>query len=96
MRPKGTPKTGGRQKGSTNKATTETRQWINNIINDNRDTLEKDLKTLEPQQRWAIVEKLLQYTTPKMQSVTAEVDLTKLSEEALDTIIDELTNDIDL
>lgn len=85
----------GRPKGSANKVTTETRQWINKLIVANREQLEQDLKTLEPHQRWQIIEKLLQYTTPKMQSIEAQVDFSKMSDEDLDSIINELTKDVE-
>lgn len=84
----------GRPKGKGNKVTTETRQWINKLINDNRETLEADLLKLEPHQRWNVIEKLMQYTTPKMQSVEAKLDFSKLSDEDIDLIISEITKDV--
>jgi hypothetical protein len=71
-RAKGTKKTGGRQQGTPNKVTITTREWIQGLVNGNLAQLEKDLKVLEPRDRWAIVEKLMGYITPKLQSLDTE------------------------
>jgi len=93
-REKGTPKTGGRQSGTPNKVTTDLRQWVNDVLNKNQKQFERDLKKLEPQQRVTILEKMLVYALPKMQSVEAKIDLNQLSDEQLNTIIKELTKEI--
>jgi len=49
---------------------------------------------LEPKERWAVVEKLMQYTVPKMQHVETTIDLSKISDEQLNTVINELINTI--
>jgi len=85
-------KTGGRSKGTPNKITTDLRGWINYVLNKNQNQFETDLKKLEPHQRVAIFEKLLSYSVPKLQSVEAKIDLNQLSDEQLNTIINELTN----
>jgi hypothetical protein len=91
---KGTKKTGGREKGTPNKVTTDLRTWVNELLDSNRRQVAKDIKRLEPQQRVMIFEKLLGYAIPKMQSVDAKIDLNKLSDEQLDTIINELKKDL--
>jgi hypothetical protein len=93
-RTKGTRKTGGREKGTPNKVTTDLRTWINELLNSNRGQIVKDIKRLEPQQRVMIFEKLLSYAVPKMQSVEAKIDLNRLTDEQLDMIINELTKDL--
>jgi hypothetical protein len=95
MRPKGSQKTGGRVKGTPNRVTSDLRTWINDVIDNNRRQIVKDIKRLEPHQRLAIFEKLLGYVIPKMQSVEAQIDLNRLSDEQLDTIIAELSKQID-
>ncbi len=94
-RPKGTKKTGGRKKGTPNKATMETRQWLKTFLDSNRKQIEDDFKALEPHQRLQMFEKLLHYTLPKMQNLSANIDLTLLSEKQLDTIINEITKNIE-
>ena len=92
---KGTQKTGGRAKGTPNKVTTDLRTWINDLLDSNRRQIAKDIKQLEPQQRVMIFEKLLSYAVPKMQSVEAKIDLNRLTDEQLDTIIVELSKQIE-
>ena len=84
----------GRKKGVPNKVTTELRVWIQSLIDDNREMLEADLMAMEPVQRWAIIEKLMQYTTPKQQSVavSGEVDLRPLPENQLDELAYKILN----
>lgn len=84
----------GRPKGVKNKVTTELKTWVQQLIDNNRDILEKDLKTLEPKERWAVIEKLMSYTIPKMSSVDARIDFEKLTDEQLNSVIDELTKDV--
>ena len=94
-KPKGAAKTGGRAKGTPNKVTNDLRSWINELLNSNKEQFERDLKALEPHQRVALMEKLLSYAIPKMQSVEAKFDIEKLSDSQIDTIINELSNKID-
>ncbi|GHT06786.1 hypothetical protein AGMMS49525_15430 [Bacteroidia bacterium] len=92
---KGTKKTGGRAKGTPNKVTTDLRTWINELLNDNRKQFIADLKKLEPQQRVMIFEKMLSYAIPKMQSVEAVLDFNRLTDEQIDSIISEISKQIE-
>ncbi|TXG36985.1 hypothetical protein [Seonamhaeicola maritimus] len=87
-------KTGGRKKGTPNKVTSNIREWLEKLINKNRLQIERDIKALEPKERLQILEKFMQYTIPKMQSVQTTVDFTQLSDEQLDNIINELAKDV--
>ncbi|KAA6327183.1 hypothetical protein EZS27_007523 [termite gut metagenome] len=80
----------GRPKGKPNKVTMETREWIKRLIDKNRGQIEKDLKALDPKDRILAIEKLMQYTVPKMQSVEAQIDFGRLSDEQLDEIINKI------
>jgi hypothetical protein len=94
---KGQPKTGGREKGTPNKVTADLRTWLSELWNENREQFKDDLKALEPHQRVASFEKLLNYIIPKQQSVEAtieSIDLRSLSEEQLNLIISRITNDL--
>ncbi|MDR2064923.1 MAG: hypothetical protein LBP85_04355 [Prevotellaceae bacterium] len=93
-RKKGTQKTGGRAKGTPNKITIDLRTWIAALIDNNRQQLEKDLLWIEPKERWQVVEKLMQYTLPKMQSVETAVNMDNLTDEQINLIISEITKDL--
>ncbi|NLK15096.1 MAG: hypothetical protein GX311_01715 [Bacteroidales bacterium] len=87
----------GRPKGTPNKVTKEMREWIKEIINEQRPQLKKDLKQLDPVERWRIVEKLLQYVLPKMQSIEGHLNFNKMTDEDLNKLANELVktnNDI--
>ena len=73
---KGSPKTGGRQKGAENKITRFTREVLANVIDSYTSTgqLDADIMMLEPKDRLVIMERFMQYTLPKMQSVAINVD----------------------
>ena len=71
-RPKGTPKTGGRTKGTPNKVTTTLKEFVTNLINQNRRQMKRDLKSLSPKDRLYILDKLMQYVLPKNQFVSVK------------------------
>lgn len=84
----------GRKKGTPNKLTADLRQRINEVLENNWHTIEKDIKALEPKDRLLFIEKLLKYTVPTLQATSLNVDYEKLSDEQLDRIIDELKNSV--
>lgn len=55
----------GRPKGTPNKFTKELRDFIADIVDENREQIAEDLKALEPKDRLSILEKLMQYVLPK-------------------------------
>lgn len=67
-------KTGGREKGTPNQFTKEIRDRINSIldIHFTSESLEQDLKQLDPEKRLSVLIKLLEYSTPKLQSIQLE------------------------
>lgn len=85
----------GRPKGKPNKITQDVRGWLSAVIDKNRKQMERDLKALEPKDRLQMLEKLMQYVVPKQQAVSTEIDFTKLSDDQLDAVIDQLTKGID-
>lgn len=95
---KGSPKTGGRKAGTPNKVTGTVKEWIAAIIDGNREQFEDDLAALEPGERVRIISNLLQYVTPKLQSVSAEELLEaeyKRLEELLEVAPDEFLDEIE-
>ena len=85
----------GRPKGAKNRATHELRQWIGDFLTEKFPELKQGFEQLEPYQQWSIVEKLLQYSIPKMQAVSVEAmveaetrALAELLEKAPDEAVD--------
>lgn len=62
---KGTPKTGGRKKGTPNKLNGSIKEWLNNFLLENKELIENDFKLLQPKERLFLYEKLLAYIIPK-------------------------------
>lgn len=92
-RKKGTTKTGGRKKGTPNKATASMKEWLTALIDNNRAQIERDLMELEPKERLTILERFMNYCLPKAQAV--QIDYNNLNDEQLDEVIKELTQSID-
>ena len=65
----------GRPKGSQNKATADMRTWLSALIDGNRKTFEADLKKIDAGQRLVILERLMAFVIPKMQSIDATVQI---------------------
>ena len=68
----------GRPKGIPNKKTTELREWVQNIIDGNRQQFESDLQSLEPHQRISMIEKLIAYVLPKPQNLDLSIEYKEL------------------
>jgi hypothetical protein len=65
--PKGhTGNPNGRPKGALNKTTSTVRSWLVQLINDNREQIEQDFKSIEPKERLDLLQKLLPYLMPKV------------------------------
>lgn len=95
-RKKGTPKTGGRQKGTLNKVTAFNKAVIEKILSEYADTglMSSDLQKLDPKERLDIMVKLMAFTTPKPQSIDMSISSNKPKtiEETLSELAEE--NDI--
>lgn len=71
-RPKGLPKTGGRQKGTPNHATAELRQWLERLLNSKRCDFEKAFSGLDEREYVRSYMALLNFILPKMQVAATE------------------------
>ena len=65
----------GRPRGKPNKVTIPLREFVSELINDNRKTIKADLGKIDPQQRLVIIERLMAFVIPKMQSIDASVQI---------------------
>lgn len=73
---------GGRTPGSKNKTTTEIRERFKLLIENNLDTIQADLESLEPEERLKILLSLSKFVLPTLRST----ELTNDKEETTITI----------
>ena len=92
---------GGRVKGTPNKVTGSLKEFIKNLIDDNRAKIIDDMKELEPYQRLLFIERLIGYVLPKQAAVDvkSQIDaeykaLERLIDDAPDEFIDKITEKI--
>jgi len=87
-RTKGTPKTGGRQRGTKNKTTAELKDWVFVFVNENLSTFKSKFKKLEMDDQITIIMKLLPYILPKQteNKISLDDDLAKAVKESMDKI----------
>lgn len=78
---------GGRAKGTPNRQTNALREWVICLLNDNREQVEKDLKTLTPKERVQSLFKLLDFCLPKLQSVSTRINFDDMSDADIDNFI---------
>lgn len=77
---------GGRAKGTPNKITGTLKEWLNNLLDENREQIGQDLKALSPKDRLIMFEKLLQYVIPKQKTELEITNTTKTEKEESDPI----------
>ena len=88
-RKSGTPKTGGRQKGTPNKITKSVREKLEKIVTRNMRTIQRDLDNIaDPKDRLMILEKFMAYIVPKQSAVKAEIN--NLSPDDVQTVTETL------
>lgn len=81
-------KTGGRQKGTPNKATANLKNTIQQIVEKSFETIEDDLQDMETKDRVGFILKLVEFIQPKMRET--KIDFTSLSDEEIDELINRL------
>ncbi len=89
-RPKGQPKLGGRQKGTPNKTTSDLREFIQELLDDNREQIALDFALLPAVKKLEMFEKLCGYLIPKQSATSTKLDITTLSDAEVATIIKNL------
>lgn len=85
----------GRPKGAKNKTSGQIRDRIQSLFDDNFQTIQEDLESLEAKDRLKFMTDLLPYLIPKLQSTThtTQLDLDSMSEEDLDKLINRIVNE---
>ena len=63
---------GGRKKGTPNKSTSDLKNWLSGVLNENRNQFESDLKSLLPEERVKLLSGLFNYVIPKQQALSIE------------------------
>ena len=71
-RKKGTPKTGGREKGTPNKTSAQVKELITDLLQDNAERIRRDFAELTPAERIKAVAQLAAYIVPKQTAVSIE------------------------
>lgn len=67
-------KTGGRVKGTPNKATAELRERFTSLLESNFDTIQSDLNTLEPKDRIKTILEISKFVIPTLKSVDHQIE----------------------
>jgi len=80
---KGSEKTGGRKKGTPNKATVMNREIISDILSDNVDRFKHNLLLLKPKDYSDTILALMKFVIPQLSNVTLEH-----SEKTTNTIVE--------
>lgn len=91
----------GRPKGSPNKVTSTIKEWVVDLINANREEVDKAFSRLASKDKIEMLVKLLPYVIPKQQAITGdiqtssrqqedvpELDLSQIPTELLDRYLD--------
>ena len=63
---------GGRKKGTPNKVNGDLKEWVSDLLNNNRRQFEEDLRELLPTERVKLLSGLFNYVIPKQQSLSIE------------------------
>lgn len=69
---KGCTKTGGRKKGTPNKANRDMKEWVLDVLNASKDAFVVNLSQAEPKDFCKVFLSLMGYVMPKMVAVSAE------------------------
>lgn len=90
----GNPK--GRPRGSTNEKTKYIREWMISLIGSNAQNMAADFQNLPRKEKWRVITQLMPYILPKQSEakVRANVNFEQLTDEQVDDIITQISNDI--
>lgn len=86
-------KTGGRKKGTPNKATQLGRDTINNLLSSYSSSglFSQDFLSLDSKERLIIAERLMSYIIPKYQAIALDITASSSTEKTLEERLKELS-----
>lgn len=93
-RKKGTPKTGGRKKGTPNKTTAEMKQWVGAFLSKSMQSLDELYEALPPDKQaelaFSLLPKLLPFVLAKQNETKHSIDEQQMEavKEAMDKVND--------
>lgn len=83
---KGMNRSGGREKGTANKITTELRSMISDFLTNEWESVMTDFKQLQPKERLIFYERLLQYCIPKNSKVDNDSEENKFEQPIFESV----------
>lgn len=89
---KGNP---GKPKGAKNKITEDIRQFVSDLLDENRQQIIDDLKELEPFDRVRVFEKFLAYVLPKQRATDFNLNVGQLTDDQIKQISNELLKNLE-
>ena len=85
--------TGGRKAGTPNKATTDLKSKISALVDEQFETIQTDLESLDPKERVTAYLKFLEYVLPKQRE--QKIDLSTLTDEQIDDLLNRAMNKLE-
>ena len=89
-RPRGYPKTGGRQKGTPNKTNFGLKTKLANVLENILDEIDSKFDELALYEKMMFAAKILPYILPRQSERLNKIDFSTLSEEEQQTILDDI------
>ena len=86
---------GGRKAGTPNKATATTREWIQQILDENQQTIRDDLKKLSAKDRVNALLSLIPYVVPKQMAAQATLAIGRLTDDEIEAMTTDILNSLE-
>ena len=86
---------GGRKAGTPNKATATTREWIQQILDENQQTIRDDLKKLSAKDRVNALLSLIPYIVPKQMAAQATLAVERLTDDEIEAMTTDILNSLE-
>ena len=86
---------GGRAKGTLNKTTVTTKLWIQQILDENQQTIRDDLKKLSAKDRVNALLSLIPYVVPKQMAAQATLAIERLTDDEIEAMTTDILNSLE-